>query len=63
MDLDRSVALPRRAARGACGVKEAAGGGFGIGYGASRFDEMNAFGSGYTTPGWQRAGTRAAADL
>ena len=39
-------------------VKEAAGGagGFGMsGYGASRFDEMNAFGSGYTTPGWQRA--------
>jgi ATP-dependent DNA helicase UvrD/PcrA len=28
------------------------------GYGASRFDEMNAFGSGYTTPGWQRAQTR-----
>ena len=39
-------------------VTEAAGGagGFGMsGYGASRFDEMNAFGSGYTTPGWQRA--------
>ena len=39
-------------------VKEAAGGagGFGMsGYGASRFDEMNAFGSSYTTPGWQRA--------
>jgi DNA helicase-2/ATP-dependent DNA helicase PcrA len=31
-------------------------GGFGFaGYGASRFDEMNAFGSSYTTPGWQRA--------
>ncbi|MFY9881443.1 MAG: UvrD-helicase domain-containing protein [Pseudolabrys sp.] len=43
------------------GVKEAAGGagGFGMsGYGASRFDEMNAFGSGYTTPGWQRAQAR-----
>ena len=42
-------------------VTEAAGGagGFGMsGYGASRFDEMNAFGSGYTTPGWQRAQTR-----
>ena len=39
-------------------VKEAAGG-FGMsGYGASRFDEMNAFGSGYTTPGWQRAQAR-----
>ena len=39
-------------------VTEAAGGAgaFGMsGYGASRFDEMNAFGSGYTTPGWQRA--------
>ena len=42
-------------------MKEAAGGtgGFGMsGYGASRFDEMNAFGSGYTTPGWQRAQAR-----
>jgi DNA helicase-2/ATP-dependent DNA helicase PcrA len=40
-------------------VKEALGGGFGMsGYGASRFDEMNAFGSGYTTPGWQRAQAR-----
>jgi DNA helicase-2/ATP-dependent DNA helicase PcrA len=42
-------------------VKEAAGraGRFGMsGYGASRFDEMNAFGSGYTTPGWQRAQAR-----
>jgi DNA helicase-2/ATP-dependent DNA helicase PcrA len=40
-------------------VKEAAGGSFGMsGYGASRFDEMNAFGSGYTTPGWQRAQAR-----
>src|SRR5512143_3780892 len=28
------------------------------GYGASRFDEMNAFGSSYTTPGWQRAKAR-----
>ncbi|MGA7584257.1 MAG: 3'-5' exonuclease, partial [Pseudolabrys sp.] len=46
---------------GHVGVKEAAGGagGFGMsGYGASRFDEMNAFGSGYTTPGWQRAQAR-----
>jgi len=42
-------------------VKEAAGGtgGFGMsGYGASRFDEMSAFGSGYSTPGWQRAQAR-----
>src|SRR6476659_1963124 len=42
-------------------VKEAAGGagGFGMsGYGASRFDEMSAFGSSYTTPGWQRAQAR-----
>jgi DNA helicase-2/ATP-dependent DNA helicase PcrA len=39
-------------------VKEAAGG-FGMsGYGASRFDEMNAFGSTYGTPGWQRAQAR-----
>ncbi|MEX2034320.1 MAG: 3'-5' exonuclease, partial [Xanthobacteraceae bacterium] len=32
-------------------------GGFGAGssYGASRFDEMTAFGSNYGTPGWQRA--------
>ena len=29
-------------------------GGYG-GYGASRFDAMTAFGSNYTTPGWQRA--------
>ena len=37
-------------------VTEAKGGfgGYG-GYGASRFDEMTAFGSNYTTPGWQRA--------
>ena len=42
-------------------VKEPAGGtgGFGMsGYGASRFDEMNSFGSNYTTPGWQRAQSR-----
>jgi DNA helicase-2/ATP-dependent DNA helicase PcrA len=39
-------------------VTEAAGGagGFGMsGYGPSRFDETNSFGSNYTTPGWQRA--------
>jgi DNA helicase-2/ATP-dependent DNA helicase PcrA len=32
-------------------------GGFGAasGYGASRFDQMTAFGSNYGTPGWQRA--------
>jgi DNA helicase-2/ATP-dependent DNA helicase PcrA len=42
-------------------VKEPSGGsgGFGMsGYGASRFDEMNSFGSSYTTPGWQRAQQR-----
>ena len=39
-------------------VKEPSGGsgGFGMsGYGASRFDETNSFGSSYNTPGWQRA--------
>src|SRR4029450_5381839 len=42
-------------------VKEAAGGagGFGMsGDGASRFGGVNAFGSSYTTPGWQRAQAR-----
>jgi DNA helicase II / ATP-dependent DNA helicase PcrA len=42
-------------------VKEAPGGtgGFGMsGYGPSRFDEVNSFGSNYSTPGWQRAQTR-----
>ena len=42
-------------------VKEAAGGtgGFGMsGYGPSRFDDMGAFGSSYSTPGWQRAQAR-----
>jgi len=46
-------------------VTEAAGGagGFGMsGYGPSRFDEMAAFGSGYTTPGWQRAQGRRGKD-
>jgi DNA helicase-2/ATP-dependent DNA helicase PcrA len=35
-------------------------GGFGNfgGYGASRFDEMQSFGSTYSTPGWQRAQAR-----
>ncbi len=45
-------------------VMEAKGGfGVGGGYGnagASRFDEMTHFGSGYTTPGWQRAQARRA---
>jgi DNA helicase-2/ATP-dependent DNA helicase PcrA len=39
-------------------VKEPTGGtgGFGMsGYGASRFDDMQSFGSSYNTPGWQRA--------
>jgi DNA helicase II / ATP-dependent DNA helicase PcrA len=35
-------------------------GGYG-GYGASRFDEAASFGSGYTTPGWQRAQARRGA--
>ena len=35
-------------------------GGYG-GYGASRFDDMTAFGSNYTTPGWQRAQAKNAA--
>ncbi len=42
-------------------VKEAAGGtgGFGMsGYGASRFDQSQSFGSSYSTPGWQRAQSR-----
>ena len=42
-------------------VKEPAGGsgGFGMsGYGASRFDETDSFGSNYSTPGWQRAQAR-----
>jgi DNA helicase-2/ATP-dependent DNA helicase PcrA len=40
-------------------VKESKGsfGGYG-GYGASRFDEMQSFGSSYSTPGWQRAQAR-----
>jgi DNA helicase-2/ATP-dependent DNA helicase PcrA len=42
-------------------VTEAKGGsgGFGMsGYGPSRFDETNSFGSNYATPGWQRAQQR-----
>lgn len=31
------------------------GGGWGSGYGGSRFDNLEAFGSSYQTPGWQRA--------
>jgi DNA helicase II / ATP-dependent DNA helicase PcrA len=45
-------------------VKEPSGGtgGFGMsGYGASRFDEVQSFGSNYTTPGWQRAQSRKGA--
>src|SRR5450631_112929 len=45
-------------------VKESQGGsgGFGMsGYGASRFDETNSFGSNYSTPGWQRAQARRGA--
>ena len=61
VDLDHPLALPRRTAGGACRGDggEGGAGGFGMsGYGASRFDEMNAFGSSYTTPGWQRAQAR-----
>jgi len=40
-------------------VTEAQGGGRGWGgYGASRFDAVETFGSSYTTPGWQRAQAR-----
>jgi DNA helicase-2/ATP-dependent DNA helicase PcrA len=42
-------------------VTEAKGGFGGMGggnYGASRFNDMTHFGSGYTTPGWQRAQKR-----
>jgi DNA helicase-2/ATP-dependent DNA helicase PcrA len=45
-------------------VKEAAGGtgGFGMsGYGASRFDDAQSFGSTYNTPGWARAQARKGA--
>jgi DNA helicase-2/ATP-dependent DNA helicase PcrA len=45
-------------------VKEAAGGtgGFGMsGYGASRFDDAQSFGSTYNTPGWGRAQQRKGA--
>jgi DNA helicase-2/ATP-dependent DNA helicase PcrA len=45
-------------------VKEPSGGtgGFGMsGYGASRFDDANSFGSSYNTPGWQRAQQRKGA--
>ncbi len=42
-------------------VTEAKGfGNFGQNYGASRFDQMESFGSNYTTPGWQRAQARKA---
>jgi len=35
-------------------------GGYGANYGASRFDTIGAFGSNYSTPGWQRAQARKA---
>jgi DNA helicase-2/ATP-dependent DNA helicase PcrA len=35
-------------------------GGYGLGYGASRFEEAHRFGAGYDTPGWQRAKAREA---
>lgn len=34
------------------------GGGWGSGYGPSRFDNVETFGSSYSTPGWQRAQKR-----
>ena len=51
------VALPRRAAGGECRGDGEQGRlrRRGSAYGASRFDQMTAFGSNYTTPGWQRA--------
>jgi DNA helicase-2/ATP-dependent DNA helicase PcrA len=39
-------------------VTEAVGGFGGSAYGASRFDNMDTYGSNYTTPGWQRAQAR-----
>ncbi len=36
-------------------------GGYGIGYGSSRFEEGGRFAAGYETPGWQRAKAREAA--
>ena len=39
-------------------VTQAAGGFGHHGYGGSRFDEMESFGSSYATPGWQRAQQR-----
>jgi DNA helicase-2/ATP-dependent DNA helicase PcrA len=39
-------------------VTEAASGFGGSAYGASRFDNMDTYGSNYTTPGWQRAQAR-----
>ncbi len=47
---------------GSVEVTESRGGfgGYGGGYGASRFDEMTHFGSSYGTPGWQRAQRRRA---
>lgn len=36
-------------------ITESKGGSAWGGYGASRFDDMEAFGSSYSTPGWQRA--------
>ncbi|MBV9530436.1 MAG: UvrD-helicase domain-containing protein [Bradyrhizobium sp.] len=38
--------------------KGASGWGGSSGYGPSRFDDMESFGSSYTTPGWQRAQAR-----
>ena len=61
-----SSAIPSRfldeLPEGSVEVTESQGGfgGYGANYGASRFDTMGAFGSNYTTPGWQRAQARKA---
>src|ERR1700722_3348542 len=39
-------------------IESQGGSGWGGGYGASRFDQMESFGSTYSTPGWQRAKAR-----
>ena len=53
-----TVALPRRIAGANVEITESKGGsgwGGSSGYGPSRFDNVELFGSSYSTPGWQRA--------